>query len=401
MIQYTFNPSLTLALGLALLLLGRWIKSKIVFLQKYFIPAPVIGGLIFSIVTLIGYSTQTFQFTFDTQLSSLFMIAFFTTVGFSASLKTLAKGGIQVVIFLVVATVLTVFQNAIGVTMASIFGINPLLGFAAGSVSLTGGHGNAAAFGPVLEAAGAVGGTTVSVAAATFGLVVGCMIGGPVGKKLMEKHKLVGNTLEKVSFVTETKIDKDLKELSEEKIFRGLIFIIISMGIGSLLTNLLDSFNITLAAYIGPMLIAAIFRNIVDSMHKEMPEEEIFIIGNISLSLFLSMALMTMRLWELASLAVPLAIILAVQTLFVATFVYFITFRAMGKDYDAAVMSTGHCGFALGATPNAMANMEAFTSINGPSIKAFFVVPLVGALFIDFTNAILITAFIELVRNMF
>lgn len=397
MFEYTFGMTLTLALGIVLLLLGRFIKTKVYILQKYFIPAPVIGGLIFSIVLLIGYNTQTFSFTFDSSLRNLLMVAFFTTIGFLASAKMLAKGGIQVIIFLGIASVLICIQNSIGIGIATVFGINPLIGLAAGSVPLTGGHGTSGAFGPLLEAAGAVGATTVAIASATYGLVAGCMIGGPVARRLMIKNNLKCTNERETNTSSESK--KVVMELSEENMFRALVLIIISMGVGSVIINFLKTLNVTLPAYIGPMLVAAVFRNVLDGMGKGIPSEEISIIGNISLAVFLSMALMTMKLWELAALAVPLIVILLTQTVVVALFAYFITFKIMGKDYDAAVMSTGHCGFGLGATPNAMANMETFTTANGPSPRAFLVVPLVAAFFIDLTNSLLITGFMGLVAK--
>lgn len=401
MLEYTFPITETLAISVVLLIIGRWIKSKVVFLQKYFIPAPVIGGLIFAIVTLIGHNTNTFSFSFDSSLQNLLMVAFFTTIGFQASLKMLAKGGLQVLIFLIVATVLVIFQDAIGVVLAKVLGINPLIGIAAGSVPLSGGHGTSAAFGPVLEENGAVGATAVAVASATYGLVAGCLIGGPIGKRLMEKYKLVGNTKESVMYSTESKMDSGRKDISEESLFDAVVMITVSMGVGILINMLFKKINFTLPAYIGPMFAAAIIRNVADSAfpNKKMPMNELFIVGNIALSIFLSMALMTLRLWELAALALPLVIILLSQTLFIAIFVYFVTFRAMGKNYDAAVMVTGHCGFGLGASPNAIANMESFTTANGPSPQAFFVVPLVAALFIDFTNAVVITFFIDIVNK--
>lgn len=396
MFTYQFNMYETLATAVVLLLLGRFIKSKLKVLQKYFIPAPVIGGLIFSIFMLIGHNTKTFTFTFDSQLKDLLMVSFFTTIGFAASLKMLKKGGVQVFIFLLVATILVVSQNIVGIFLAKVFQLNPLIGLAAGSVPLTGGHGTSGAFGPVLEKAGAVGASTVAIAAATYGLVAGCIIGGPVAKKLMQKYNLKGNTKESILYATETEHTVK-KEISESSLFNGVVMVIVSMGIGVVL-NLALKKIITLPVYIGPMLIAAVIRNVTDSLNKEMPQDEIFIIGNISLAIFLSIALMSMKLWELASLAIPLVVILLVQTAVVAVFTYFITFRIMGKDYDAAVMATGHCGFGLGATPNAMANMESFTTVNGPSPRAFFVLPLVGALFIDFTNATIITFFINFLK---
>lgn len=397
MLEYSFNMYETLTIAVLLLLIGRYIKSKIRVLQKYFIPAPVIGGLIFSIILLIGYNTESFSFKFDSILKDFLMVSFFTTIGFAASIKMLKKGGLQVVVFLLVATVLLTLQNVLGVIIAKAFSINPLLGIAAGSVALTGGHGTSGAFGPVLENAGAVGATSVAIASATYGLVAGCIIGGPVAYKLMRKYKLVGNTKESVMYVTETQIKEKKKDISEASLFNAIIMIIVSMGFGVVLNTLLKKF-ITLPVYIGPMIIAAIIRNIYDASNKNMPADEIFIIGNISLALFLSIALMTMRLWELAALALPLVVILLSQTVLMALYAYFVTFRVMGKDYDASVMATGHCGFGLGATPNAMANMESFTTVNGPSPRAFFVLPIVGALFIDFTNATIITFFVNFLK---
>lgn len=396
MFVYKFNMAETLAIAVILLLIGRWIKQKIYFFKKFFIPAPVIGGVVFAIFTLIGKSTNTFMFSFDGGLKNLLMITFFTTIGFLASFKLLKKGGIQVFIFLCVATILVILQNILGVSLAKVFGLNPLLGIAAGSVPLTGGHGTSGAFGPVLEAAGATGAMSVAIASATFGLVAGCMIGGPVAKRLMQKYNLVGHKEEEFLTNKEKTETTESKQVTEDTLFEAIVYIVISMGIGGLLIPLAKHMGIILPAYIGPMLIAAIIRNIIDSTNKDIPLHTINIVGNISLQLFLAMALMSMRLWELAALAIPLIVILLAQTVLMALYAYFITFRVMGKDYDAAVMAAGHCGFGMGATPNAMANMESFTAANGPSPTAFFVLPLVGALFIDFTNASLITVFMNI-----
>ncbi|MGL5543743.1 MAG: sodium/glutamate symporter [Cetobacterium sp.] len=396
MFEYQFNMAETLAAAVILLLVGRWIKKKIYFFEKFFIPAPVIGGVIFSIFTLIGRNAKIFSFSFDGSLKDLLMIAFFTTIGFLASLKLLKKGGVQVFIFLCVASVLVIIQNLVGVSLAKFFGLNPLLGIAAGSVPLTGGHGTSGAFGPVLEAAGATGAMSVAIASATFGLVAGCMIGGPVAKRLMQRYGLVGHKEEEFLISEENSKEALKEEVTEDKLFHAIVYIVLSMGIGGLLIPVAKKAGIVLPAYIGPMLVAAIIRNVVDTKDTELPLHTISIVGNISLQLFLAMALMSMKLWELAALAVPLIVILLVQTVIMALFAYFITFRVMGKDYDAAVMASGHCGFGMGATPNAMANMESFTAANGPSPTAFFVLPLVGALFIDFTNASLITIFINI-----
>ncbi|UUV17816.1 sodium/glutamate symporter [Fusobacteria bacterium ZRK30] len=386
----------TLFMAVIVLLVGRFVRSKVGVLRRFFIPVPVIGGVIFAILTLIGHYTNTFEFSFDGTLKSLFMIAFFTTIGFMASFKLLAKGGVQVVIFLVAATTLVILQDIVGISLAKVFGLPPLFGLAAGSIPLTGGHGTSGAFGPLLEQAGAAGATAVAIASATYGLVAGCLIGGPIGKRLMTKFNLKPNEeLLKEEHADITDEDQSV-DVTEHTFFNAATVIIISMGIGSVLVGWLKTVGITLPIYIGPMLVAAVIRNISDSMKKELNHKEITIIGNTSLSLFLAMALMSMRLWDLAALAVPLVTILLVQTVLMGAFAYFITFNVMGRDYDAAVMACGHCGFGMGATPNAIANMESFTAANYPSFKAFFVIPLVGALFIDFANASIITFFMNM-----
>lgn len=389
------NMAQTLALAIVILIVGREIKNKVEFFQKYFIPAPVIGGVLFSIITLVGYNTGSFEFKFDGQLKDLLMIAFFTTIGFSASLKTLKQGGVQVATFLLAATILVIIQDGVGVALAKAFGLHPLLGVAAGSIPLTGGHGTAGAFGPVLEKAGVQGAFTVAIASATYGLVAGCLIGGPVAKRLMAKFNLKCTDKD---FETSDIMEVQVEPISENSMFHAIILVSISMGLGGYVGNLFKMISpkIVLPAYIGAMLVAAVIRNILDARKKELPKNELDVIGNISLSIFLAMALMTLKLWELAPLAGPLLAILLVQTVIMAAYAYFVTFNIMGRDYDAATMAAGHCGFGLGATPNAMANMEAFTAVNGPSVKAFFVLPIVGAMFIDFTNAAIITTFMNM-----
>lgn len=390
MFEYQLNMAETVGFAIILLLLGRWIKRRVNFFEKFFIPAPVIGGTLFSIILLIGHQTETFTFSFNDDIKNLLMIAFFTTVGFSASLKILKKGGVGVALFLLAAVILVVMQDIVGPVLAKALGINPLLGLAAGSIPLTGGHGTSGAFGPELEKLGATGATVVAVASATYGLIAGCLIGGPIARRLMIKNNLKP---------TESKegVDNSLlgstTEVTEESLFSAVVYVGIAMGIGALINNMLAKAGIKFPVYLMGMVVAAIIRNILDFNQKQLPFSEIGIVGNISLSLFLSMALMSMKLWQLIDLAVPLIIILLVQTVLMAFFAYFITFNIMGRDYDAAVMSTGHCGFGLGATPNAMANMETFTKANGPSPKAFFVLPIVAAMFIDFTNALVISLF--------
>lgn len=390
MFEYQLNMAETVGFAIILLLLGRWIKKRVNFFEKFFIPAPVIGGTIFSIILLIGHQTGTFTFSFNDDIKNLLMIAFFTTVGFSASLKILKKGGIGVALFLLAAVILVTLQDILGTALAKVLGINPLLGLAAGSIPLTGGHGTSGAFGPYLEELGATGATVVAVASATYGLIAGCLIGGPIARRLMIKNNL--KPTEGKSGFDSSLLDTN-SEITEDRLFSAVVYIGIAMGIGATINLLLDKHGIKFPAYLMGMVVAAIIRNILDFNQKALPFNEIGVIGNISLSLFLSMALMSMKLWQLIDLALPLITILLIQTVLMAVFAYFVTFNIMGRDYDAAVISTGHCGFGLGATPNAMANMETFTAANGPSVKAFFIIPIVGSLFIDFINAIIIKGF--------
>ena len=404
MFEYQLNMAETVGFAIILLLLGRWIKRKVNFFERFFIPAPVIGGTLFSIVLLIGYLTETFTFTFNDDIKNLLMIAFFTTVGFSASLKILKKGGVGVALFLLAATILVILQDIVGPVLAKALGIDPLLGLAAGSIPLTGGHGTSGAFGPELEKLGASGATVVAVASATYGLISGCLIGGPIARRLMIKNNLKP-TEGKAGF--DSSLLNNESEMTEESLFSAVVYVGIAMGIGATVNILLNNFfvahdiKIKFPAYLMGMVVAAIIRNILDFNHKQLPFNEIGVIGNISLSLFLSMALMSMKLWELIELAGPLSVILIVQTIVMALFAYYVTFSIMGRDYDAAVIATGHCGFGLGATPNAIANMETFTATNGPSVKAFFIIPIVGSLFIDFVNAAVIQGFATWIVNNF
>lgn len=399
MFTYAFGIEETLAIAVVLLLLGRWIKEIFTVLKRFFIPAPVIGGIIFSLVTLVGHETESFQFTFDQTQKNLLMLVFFTTIGFAASFRMLMRGGAAVMLFLGVSIALIFTQNIVGIGMSMLFGLNPFMGLAAGSIALTGGHGTSAAFGPLLEQHGLEGGLTISIAAATYGLVAGCVIGGPIGRRLMLRYNLHAtpdqyNRVIENNEIVEGKLTKEQKNIDEPLLFKAACYIIVAMGLGHYIIVGLSALGVTIPAYLGPMIIAAIIRNYLDVTRRPIPLHSINVIGSICLQLFLAIALMTMNLWELAALAIPLITILLVQTLIMALFAYFVTFRIMGKDYDAAVIATGHCGFGMGATPNAMANMETFTGANGQSPKAFFVVPIVGALFIDFFNSAILTGFI-------
>lgn len=388
----------TLALAVLILLLGQGIKKKVSFLEKFCIPAPVIGGLIFAVLILVFNQTGILKLEMDMTLKTLFMTAFFTTVGFTASFKLLKKGGIQVLIFLALAVILVTLQDVVGVVLAKVFKLNHLIGLSTGSVPMTGGHGTSGAFAPIFEKSGAVGATTVAMASATFGLIMGSMLGGPIGKRLIEKNNLLDKVKNEAFSKDSISIEeKSIKELNASGFMAAVSQVIIAMGLGTILSMMLEKTGLTFPPYIGAMFAAAIIRNISDFTNAyKVHEEEIDVIGNTSLSIFLAMALMGLQLWQLADLAGPLIVMLVAQASLMGLFAYFVTYNIMGRDYEAAVMACGHCGFGMGATPNAMANMNALSSKFGAAPRAFFILPLIGSLFIDFFNAGIITFFMNL-----
>ena len=385
----------TLAVAVLVLLLGNYLKKKIYFLQKFCIPAPVIGGLIFAIMTCICYVTGIAEFSFDDTLREVCMVFFFTSVGFQANLKVLKSGGKSLIVFLGLVIALIILQNLTAVGLAKLLNLNPLIGMCTGSIPMVGGHGTAGAFGPVLEDLNIKGATTICTAAATFGLIFGSLIGGPLGKKLIEKHSLLNTTANDDDSLL---VEDEKKHERHTNMYADSVFqLILAIGVGTIFTMLLTKTGLTFPIYIGAMLAAALMRNICEytgiaTIHMG----EINDLGGISLSLFLGMAMITLRLWELASLALPLVILLAAQVLLIIIFTYVIEFNIMGRDYDAAILVSGTCGFGTGATPNAMANMQAVCDQYVPSIKAYLLIPLVGSLFADFLNSLVITFFINL-----
>lgn len=385
----------TLAAAVLVLLLGNYLKKKIYFLQKFCIPAPVIGGLIFAIMTCICYVTGIAEFSFDDTLREVCMVFFFTSVGFQANLKVLKSGGKSLIVFLGLVIVLIILQNLTAVGLAKLLNLNPLIGMCTGSIPMVGGHGTAGAFGPVLEDLNIKGATTICTAAATFGLIFGSLIGGPLGKRLIEKHNLLDTVANEDDSLL---VEDEKKHERHTNMYADAVFqLILAIGVGTIFTMLLTKTGLTFPIYIGAMLAAALMRNICEytgiaTIHMG----EINDLGGISLSLFLGMAMITLRLWELASLALPLVILLAAQVLLIIIFTYVIEFNIMGRDYDAAILVSGTCGFGTGATPNAMANMQAVCDQYVPSIKAYLLIPLVGSLFADLLNSLVITFFINL-----
>ena len=391
----TLDVYLTAATAVFVYILGNYIKKKVDFFNKYCIPASVIGGVLFAFLTLGLNLTGVLTIVTDTTLQNIFMTLFFTSVGYTASFKLLKKGGPQVLLFLLVSSVLIFAQNTLGVSLASLLGMNPLMGLCVGSIPLVGGHGTSGAFGPMLEQQfGVTGAATVSISVATFGLIIGGIIGGPVAKRRIYKHNLTPENTE-----AQSRDYGDYKQTinSPEEFMNAFFTLFVAAGIGSIISKLIQKTGITFPSYIGAMLAAALLRNLSDSTKKlTITEEIVSLLGNACLTLYLAMALMSLRLWELANLALPMLVILAAQTVFMALFAYFIVFRIMGRNYEAAVMSSASCGFGMGATPNAIANMQAITDVFGPAPRAFFVIPLVGSLFVDFVNSAILTLFINL-----
>ncbi|MHB1327779.1 MAG: sodium/glutamate symporter [Gemmatimonadales bacterium] len=400
----------TVAVAALVLFGGYALVKRVWFLNRFNIPAPVVGGFVFAAVALILRQTGTLGFEFNTTLQSPFMIAFFTTIGLGASFGLLKIGGPQVLLFWGLASLLAALQNGVGLGLATALGVDPLIGLISSSVTMTGGHGTGAAFGKMFEEQYQVpGALTLALAAATFGLVSGGLLGGPVATRLIRRDNLksAGSAgPQAVTVDVEVTVADDAvaaeaaagESSSAYAILHGLAVILVAMALGGLLSTWLGQF-ITLPAYIGAMIVAAIIRNLDDRFRFLRIDQRIVDdLGTVALSLFLTMALMSLRLWELLELAVPMLVILTAQVAMMAGFAYFITYRFMGRDFDAAVMAGGHCGFGLGATPNAVANMRAIVERYGPAPRAYLVVPMVGAFFIDFTNALIITAFVNLVR---
>ena len=397
--ELNFDIFQTMALATMVFYLGQYLKKKVKVLSKYCVPAPVIGGIIFALLILVLKITNIANITLDITLQNIFMTAFFTSVGYTASLKILKKGGIKVVIFLILAALLVVFQDLVGAGLAMLFNLDPLLGLATASIPMVGGHGTAGSFGPILEEMGITGATTVSFASATFGLIMGSLIGGFVAKTLIERNNLETPIESHDKSIPISDFHEDDKAvLCHTKIMNGASWIFLAMGIGSIISNFIQDLGLTFPSYIGAMLAAAIIRNICDIRKVELEEKEIETIGGISLSFFLSMALMGLKLWELFDLALPMIVMLIGQTMLMGLFSYFIVFRIMGENYDAAVFASATCGFGMGATPNAVANMDALTGKYGFAPTPYFVVPIVGCLFIDFVNSAVITLFINILH---
>lgn len=386
----------TVGLAVIILILGRVLRKKVKFFETYCIPSPVVGGFLFAIINLILRKTNLVIFEFDNTLQSFFMTLFFTSIGFNASWRLLKVGGKKVVMFLIMAVALVILQNIVAVGVGYLTGVDPLIALLTGSTAMTGGHGTAAAMAPIVEELGHTGAKSVAIAAATFGLIAGSSLGGPLANRLIKGKKLevVAEKVDNEKMRNdEFLFNNDVRKLDGENFAKAFFLILLSMFIGSYVSTFLNQF-LNFPNYIGPMIVAAVLRNISDNTTKfDLHYEEVHILEDVSLNLFLGMAMISLRLWELSSVAGQLAVLLLAQALLAWVFIYFVTFRFMGRNYDAAVLSAGHVGFGLGATPNGIANMQSVCDKYKHSHIAFFVMPIVGALFIDFFNVAIISGF--------
>lgn len=398
--EFNLNIFETMGLVSIVLYLGRYTKDKFSLLSKYCIPPSVVGGFIFAMLILTFKVTNIAIINLDTTLQELFMTAFFTSIGFTASFKILKQGGIKVVIFLSLSILLVVLQNLVGVSLASAFNLNPLLGLCTGSIPLVGGPGTAGSFGPLLEQMGVSGATTVSMASATFGLIIGSVIGGFVARNLIHNYKI--KTANDENSNNMTRDTEDYNEQNENilclnKLVTGASLLFIAMGLGSIISEFIQNIGLTFPSYIGAMLASAFIRNIYDLIDNNIVEKEIETLGSLSLSFFLTMALMNLKIWQLFDLALPLIVMLIAQVILAAYFTYFIIYRVMGKNYEAVVFASATCGFGMGATANAIANMDELANKYGFVHTPYFIVPIVGCLFIDFFNSAIITLFINFI----
>lgn len=412
----TFNLMQTVGFAIIVYYIGKFLRKKISFFQKFCVPAPVIGGFLFAIIRFLLQVGGIATFEFDQALQNPFMMVFFTAIGVGADLETLKKGGKGFLIFWLISAILVLGQNTIGLVLAKALSENPLLGLVCGSVTMVGGHGSAGAWGGTFAKLGLENGKTFALAAATFGVIMGSLIGGPIGSTLIRKHNLSGDKSDV------SNLDDVLEHLEENNAGEGyervvplqagdfikvLGLIFVSVGLGAILQEFIRTHvsilgkELNLPAYVTAMIIAGIFVNTIGKKGPLMVNQRAnSICGDVGLNVFLVMALIDINLLDLKDVAGHMLIILFAQTLFMAFFAYFVTYWAMGKNYDAAVLSGGICGFGMGATYNALANMDSITERFGPSPRAYFILPMVGAFAIDITNSIFITIFLNIAQSI-
>lgn len=412
----SFNLMQTVGFAIMVYYIGKFLRNKVYFFQKFCVPAPVIGGFLFAIIRFLLQIGGIATFEFDQALQNPFMMVFFTAIGVGADLDTLKKGGKGFLIFWLISAILVLGQDTIGLVLAKVLDQNPLLGLICGSVTMVGGHGSAGAWGSTFAQLGLDNAKTFGLAAATFGVIMGSLIGGPVGSTLINRNKLSGNNSKSSNY------DDVLEHLEENNAGEGyervvplqagdfikvLGLIFVSIGFGSILQEFIRTHvsimgkELNLPAYVTSMIIAGIFVNTIGKKGPLMVNQRAnSICGDVGLNVFLVMALIDINLIDLKDVAGPMLIILFAQTAFMIFFAYVVTFWAMGRNYDAAVLSGGMCGFGMGATYNALANMDSITERFGPSPKAYFILPMVGAFAIDITNSVFITIFLNIAQSI-
>ncbi|NMW84403.1 sodium/glutamate symporter [Peptoniphilus sp. AGMB00490] len=399
MFTIELNMFYTAAIAVLVLLLGSFVKKRVHILERFCIPVPVVGGIIFTTMTLLGYITETFMIKFDFVLSDFFMLIFYTSIGFTASIPLLKKAGKAAIVFLILSSLLVILQNVWGIVGSLIIGVDPLVGVATASIPMTGGHGTSAAFAPDLVKLGLETATTITLSAATFGLVAGALIGGPVGKFLIEKKSKTKSASEEENIID---FESTMENVITAKGFRESAYLmLISIGLGTILSKLLSLSGLNFPASVGGMLASAAILNLNNDENRfHVHHSELELMGEIALSIFLAMSMMKLKLWELAELATPMLVLLFGQVILMVLFGVFLTFKFMGGDYDACIITAGHCGFGLGAVPTAMANMNTLSEKYGYSPKAFFLVPLIGSLFINVINSFVITIAMNIAANL-
>ena len=421
MTSIELNMVQTAGIGALALMIGMVLTRKVTFLQKFCVPSPVTGGLIFSLIGLALYGWCNIELSFDRTLQDVFMVAFFTCVGYQCDLKVLKQGGKPLLLMLVLLVLMITLQNLMPWGITKLMRVDSLLGIAAGSVSMTGGHGTAGGFAGILEQMGLQGAATIGMAAATFGLIAGSMVGGPLANRII-RTKLTQEQIQPKDVTIDPAmagIESDeaspagraermsTNEQEFQQYAKATYWILIAMGGGTLLSWALAKTGVTFPTYFGALILAAVMRNTIGFIpykkdrkwvkaDKQFDMERIISVGNICLSMFLGMAMISLRLWELQSLALPLVVILAAQVIMMVVFVYFLAFPVLGRTYDAAVLCAGLCGFGLGATPNAMANMSAVCYKYHYSPTPFLIVPIIGSMFTDIINTGIISLFLKL-----
>ena len=384
-LNINLNSTTTLALAALLLIMGYSINKRVTILNKYCIPAPVVGGFLFMFLTWLGHISSTFKFNFENIFQSTFMLAFFTTVGLGASFTLLKKGGKLLIIYWLTCGIISIFQNIIGITITKITGLEAPYALLSSAISMIGGHGAALAYGGTFAKMGYESAPLVGAAAATFGLITAVLIGGPLGRRLIEKNNLRPDNNENFDqSVTEINTDKGVK-LSDLDIIKNVVVILLCMAIGSYISTLIGKLiKMDFPSYVGSMFVAVIVRNINEKTHTyNFNFSLVDGVGNVMLNLYLSLALMTLKLWELSGLIGGVLLVVACQVIFMIIIAYFVVFRILGSNYDAAVMCSGLCGHGLGATPSAIVNMTAINERYGMSRKAMMIVPIVGAFLVD------------------